>query len=716
MTSDVLNLSQDPGVGKTIGLKIGAALTSSIGREHVLETALADLIDNSVGHGASIINIRFQELKGRVTRIRIRDDGSGMDSVALHQAMEMSPDKRENKPHPFSMFGQGLKSSSMSQARVLSVYSSPAARSHVGSRMIREDAGGKLEYGELLPDEARKGFIGYDNENTTGTVIEWSSLDNVSHSGRQAERHRWLSETIVRISNHLGLVFHRFLEAEKIRISIDVLAEESGRPGAPTIVRAINPFSFEGTGHEHFPLTIQKALPKLGRIALECHIIPAHSRSESARIMGQDRSNWQGLYVYWRDRLVHFADWAGLATAKKEYALARVRLELSDGLRDVVTMNPAKKGVVLKPLFANAVSQATDSDGRYTFDQFLKVAGEQLKSSNRRVARTDPLTRVGSGLPNEVVEKIGQTLGWRDAQHSIDVDWAFVPEGQLFKVDLDNRRILLNSRYRVFLSATEENRHEDAPIVRTLLFLLMETFFKGGYLQQKTKDQIAAFQEILAAATEVQLREIAAHEESAMSDRAEKLSNEDFDPTALSRSRAFKADLEPDSPPRKTLDTMQIDFPNRTSPRAAPPPLINSVKKVRLPLPARRQETPEKLPATTALAIATHYRKGKTIGELALEHQVSDRAVALSLAESAFGPTALEDDPATAFRHGEAWAPYEREKLHALEKIGSPIEAMAAHLGRTAFAVAWKLLDRPKGVDIPNNRLLELRRNLAGEN
>ena len=378
-------------------------------------------------------------------------------------------------------------------------------------------------------------------------MIEWSSLENVSHSGRQAERQQWLSETIARISDHLGLVFHRFLEDEKIRISIDVLAEESGRPGAPTIVRPIDPFGFEGTGHEDFPRQIENAVPKLGTISLDCHIIPPGSRSESARIMGQDRSNWQGLYVYWCDRLVHFADWAGLATAKKEYSLARVRLDLSDRLRDVVTMNPAKKGVVLKPTFANAVSQATDSDGRYTFDQFLRTAQEQLKTSNRRVAKVTPLTRVGSGLPNEVIERIGDTLGWRDAQHKLDVDWGFVPHGQLFDVDMENRRIRLNSRYRVFLSATETNRHEDAPIVRTLLFLLMESFFKSGHLQQQTKDQIAAFQEILAAATEVQLREIAEHEQEGISARAKELSEGDFsrDPSQRLPQPKTKPDGDP---------------------------------------------------------------------------------------------------------------------------------------------------------------------------
>lgn len=713
MSREVFDLSKDPMVKKTIELKIGAGITSSIGREHVIETAIADLIDNSIGHQASKINVRFQEFKGRITAIRIRDDGSGMTLESLHEAMEISPSERKSKVHTFSMFGQGLKASSMSQARVLSIYTSPSAGEYYGARMVREDAGGRLEYAELFPDDAESGYRGYDNENSTGTVIEWSALENVSQAGKQAERQQWLSETISRLSSHLGLVFHRFIEKNQVRISIDVLAEEAGRPGLLTVVQPIDPFGFETSGHEDFPLVIEKSLPGLGRVGLECFIIPAHSRSENARIMGQDRSMWQGLYVYWKDRLVHFADWAGLATAKKEYSLARVRIELTDRLRDVVTMNPAKKGVVLKPIFANAVAMAVDSSGTFTFEKYLAVARDQLREGNRRPAKVSPITRVGSGLPEEVVGRIESTLGWRDGQHKLNVDWGFVSQGQLFDVDFENRRIRLNSRYRVFLSATESNRHEDAPIVRTLLFLLLESYFKGGHLKQQTRDQIEGYRDILAAATEVQLREISEHEQEELALRAKMMSAEDFAESSDFEGRVTAA--EPDTefkssnqdPPvsEGSIETGKQP-PLKISPRRG---AANRVRKVRAVIPAPSDEVPSSIPVKTALAIATYYRKGKTIAELAAENQMSERDVAYSLAETVFGDEALANDSATAFRHGESWDPAERQKMESLFKRGTPISKIASQIGRTPFAVAWKILDRPKGVEIPNSKLLALR-------
>lgn len=712
MSDEKFDLSQDPMVKKTIKLKIGAGITSSLGSEHVLETAIADLIDNSIGHHASTVNVRFQELKGRITAIRIRDDGTGMDLESLHEAMEISPSEKKANKHVFSMFGQGLKASSMSQARVLSIYTSPAAGEYYGARMVREDAGGGLEYAELFPSDAEAGFRGYDNENSTGTVIEWSALEYVSKAGRQAERQQWQSQTISKLSGHLGLVFHRFIEKDQIRISIDVLAEEAGRPGLPTIVQPIDPFGFETSGHEDFPLMIEKSLPKVGAIGLECFIIPPHSRSENARIMGQDRSEWQGLYVYWRDRLVHFADWAGLATAKKEYSLARVRIELNDRVRELVTMNPSKTGVVLKPIFANAVSAAVDSSESYTLDKYLTLAREQLKGSNRRPAKVSPITRVGSGLPEEVVERIENTLGWRDAQHKLTVDWGFVPQGQLFEVDFAKRSIRLNSRYRVFLSATEANRHEDAPIVRTLLFLLLESYFKGGHLKQQTRDQVQGFQEILAAATEVQLREISEHEQDELAAQAKKMSEEDFvEPSGVeSQEKAEDLNTDIESAQPVPLEAEASKEPAPSPPRPSSPRLVaNKVRKVRALIPAASDEAPLPIPVKTALAIATYYRKGKTIAELAAENQMSERDVAYSLTETIFGRDGLANDSASAFRHGESWDPEERQKMESLFKKGTAISKIAAQIGRTPFAVAWKLLDRPKGVEIPNSKLLALR-------
>lgn len=51
-----------------------------------VETAVADIIDNSISAGASNVWVNF-EWKGSETWLSIKDDGSGMNNEELIQAM-----------------------------------------------------------------------------------------------------------------------------------------------------------------------------------------------------------------------------------------------------------------------------------------------------------------------------------------------------------------------------------------------------------------------------------------------------------------------------------------------------------------------------------------------------------------------------------------------------------------------------------------------------
>lgn len=714
MTSESLKLSDDPEVRETHRINVGDRLTTSIGLEHSIETAISDLIDNSIGARASHVNIQFVEDKGRVIAIRIRDNGAGMDYDKLREAMDISPDGRVYEAHELSMFGIGLKASSLGQANVLSVYTSTAAGQILGTRMV----GGTLQWGELSAEAAAEGYRGASNTNETGTVIEWSSLKSVSKASKQTDRHQWLAGTISRLSNHLGLVFHRFIEDGDIRITIDVMAAEVNKAGPPRKVRPINPFSFENAGHQDFPVQITTSLPRYGTIGLDCHIIPPGSRSESARIMGQDRSSWQGLYVYWRRRLIHFADWANLTNENKDYQLARVRIDLSDSQKEIAKLNPAKNGVVLSPVFVNAVHKAQDSSGRYTFTTFLETARDTLKTSNKRIAKSSPITRTSSGLPSGVVEAIANTVGWRDAHHQLDVDWTFLPEEHLFKVDYENRKIRLNSRHRVFLSSTASHRHEDAPIVRTLLFLLLEQYFKGAYLQQNTIDQIEALREILSAAMVVQLREIeedkiflATDESSAYLIGDEDEQEDEQEPTSTDAITPAEPDQSAVLDPTAMADTedeasgLQSEKVNAPATFTFPEP----VKKAREATILEDRPQPKSLSARDTYLIASAFRKGSSIPELANEFKLEEESVAFALAELAFGEEALENDVALAAMHDIPWTPTERERAESMAKSKTPISQIAQKMGRTSFDVAWKLLDSPKPPQISSAQIKHLR-------
>ena len=88
------------------------------------ETAIADLIDNAISAGATIVDIN-SPFDGENTILSIFDDGLGMDDSELHSAMRLgsSDPVIDRKSSDLGRFGLGLKTASFSQCRKFSVLS-----------------------------------------------------------------------------------------------------------------------------------------------------------------------------------------------------------------------------------------------------------------------------------------------------------------------------------------------------------------------------------------------------------------------------------------------------------------------------------------------------------------------------------------------------------------------------------------------------------------
>jgi len=89
-----------------------------------METAVADLIDNSITAEASNVDIRFSWNDGEPW-LAIIDDGCGMDSDELTNAMRLGSKNplEERDKKDLGRYGLGLKTASFSQCRKLAVIS-----------------------------------------------------------------------------------------------------------------------------------------------------------------------------------------------------------------------------------------------------------------------------------------------------------------------------------------------------------------------------------------------------------------------------------------------------------------------------------------------------------------------------------------------------------------------------------------------------------------
>jgi hypothetical protein len=85
--------------------------------------AVADLVDNSIEAGATQVDI-WIEFHGDSSWVRIADNGCGMASLTLREAMRYGAE-RDYADGDLGKFGLGLKTASLSQCRRLTVSSRP---------------------------------------------------------------------------------------------------------------------------------------------------------------------------------------------------------------------------------------------------------------------------------------------------------------------------------------------------------------------------------------------------------------------------------------------------------------------------------------------------------------------------------------------------------------------------------------------------------------
>ena len=112
----------EPPDGPGIHVPPDPRLITAVGTGHSLQSAVADLIDNSVDADARNVLVRFLVREKSVEGLMIIDDGRGMNHDQIDKAMKYGgQDTYESGA--LGHFGIGLKASSMSQGDQMAVYS-----------------------------------------------------------------------------------------------------------------------------------------------------------------------------------------------------------------------------------------------------------------------------------------------------------------------------------------------------------------------------------------------------------------------------------------------------------------------------------------------------------------------------------------------------------------------------------------------------------------
>lgn len=299
--------------------------TRSIG--YSFETALADIIDNSISNNATKVDVKYRANESPY--IAIIDNGRGMSKNSLEQAMRYgsSNSLNERNEEDLGRFGLGLKMASLSQCRKLTVL----------SKQNNEYAGACWDLDYIYAtkkwtlityshDEIKNNSYFYNlDKYENGTIVLWENLDKISESNIHFEKE--FDHKLDFASKHLGLVFHRYLERKKSSKIFELYFNNR-------IIEAIDPFMISNSFTQ--PLEKEAIFIEKNKVEIKPYIIPYMSKLTAQEKFTQnqysDLNLNQGLYIYRNKRLIVWGKWFYLLRENELNKLARIRVDLPNNI------------------------------------------------------------------------------------------------------------------------------------------------------------------------------------------------------------------------------------------------------------------------------------------------------------------------------------------------------------------------------------------------
>lgn len=340
-----------------------------------LETAISDIIDNSITADAKSIEI-ISESYADEPFLSIIDNGNGMTEEELIAAMRPgSTNPLETRKEPdLGRFGLGLKSASFSQCRRLTVVSRAAGVTSAAVWDLDEVAVNN-KWAVQLPDTLDD-IPGIERLGSSGTLVLWEKLDRLGAniSSNLAKRAEVINHRLADTERHLRMVFHRFMEASKpIKLLLN------GRKLTP-----LDPFARRN------PATIADpeetlSLPH-GQIEIQSYTLPHHkqmSKPEWEDLGGPDgHLKSQGFYLYRGKRLILYGTWFGLCRQSELTKLARVRIDIPNTMDADWKIDVKKSSAQLPPLVRDRLRKVIEriQDGS---KRTYRKRGQKLVDQNR---------------------------------------------------------------------------------------------------------------------------------------------------------------------------------------------------------------------------------------------------------------------------------------------------------------------------------------------
>lgn len=384
-----------------------------------LETALADVIDNSITAGADTINL-IADTVTEYPWIALADNGCGMSEHQLIEAMRLgSKNPRDSRmANDLGRFGLGLKSASFSQCRRLTVITRQNGHTSC-ARWDLDKVSSQNNWNLELIDNPET-VLGCDLLLESGTVVVWEKLDRLAggYLDNRVKRAEHMNAELARAERHLRLVFHRFLEGQRPQLILSLNG------------RRLKPIDPMASAHPSCQKDPEETLPiSQGNVRIRCHTLPHHkmvTRDEWDEIGGPEgHLKSQGLYVYRENRLIIAGGWLGLARQTELTKLCRISIDIPNTMDAEWKIDVKKASAQLPPVVRERLKKVVErfvgtskrtyrSRGQKLVDDTRFPIWNRVKKDGQIIFRPNldhPVFRAySSKLPDALVEGFEQCL------------------------------------------------------------------------------------------------------------------------------------------------------------------------------------------------------------------------------------------------------------------------------------------------------------------
>lgn len=310
------------------------------------ESAVADIIDNSISAETKKIEISFPVDNKANLYLQFVDYGFGMNKKELFEAMRFGSVKSNKRSkNDLGRFGLGLKTASISQCKRLTVVSkqSDEINSFVWDLdLIVKNSDWDMYELSSLEILTRIPNIEKLNNIKSFTIVLWEEFDRLQKDvGLFNDSYDIFLKKISSTEKHISLVFHRFLEKGLV-ISVN---NKKLFPIDPYLMRhpkttikpeqIINTKTSEGIDE---------------KVKLQVFVLPYHkdlTYDDYDKIGGLENIDQQGFYIYRNKRLMIHGTWFRIKPKDELSRNARIMVDIPNTLDDLWAIDVKKQKAII---------------------------------------------------------------------------------------------------------------------------------------------------------------------------------------------------------------------------------------------------------------------------------------------------------------------------------------------------------------------------------